>query len=138
MTLPQRIAASGLCLFLVPPAKVRTGGAPKGRLRCARMGSLPAPRLAAWLPPLSPLTARSAGDVPAIETFGIPAKAGGEEAARGGTRCSGREGLSPPLLGRGSHLSRLSSGAATLAPRSQTVGELASCRTRDGVKSNAG
>ena len=36
-------------------------------------------------------------------------------------RCSGREGLSPPVLGNGSHLSRLSSSAASQPHMTETA-----------------
>ncbi len=84
------------------------------------MGSLPAP---AWqhsfhlfllLPPVPPAMCRQ------IETFGIPAKAG-EKKRPEVARCSGREGLSPPVLGNGSHLSRLSSSAAAQPHMTETA-----------------
>ena len=74
-------------------------GAPSGRVLFL-VGSLSAPRLAASLPPLSPLTTCSAGK-PADMDLGLPTQA--EEKKRPEVaRCSGREGLSPPVLGNGS------------------------------------
>jgi hypothetical protein len=58
-------------------------GAPSGRVLFL-VGSLSAPRLAASLPPLSPLTTCSAGERPADMDLESSNSGGGEEAARGG------------------------------------------------------
>ena len=57
---------------------------------------------------------------PQIWTLSLPTQA--EEKKRlEVARCSGREGLSPPVLGNGSHLSRLSSSAAAQPHMTETA-----------------
>jgi hypothetical protein len=91
------------------------------RPRPVLVGSLSAPRLAASLPPPFPAyhLFRWANG-PQIWTLSLPTQA--EEKKRlEVARCSGREGLSPPVLGNGSHLSRLSSSAAAQPHMTETA-----------------
>ena len=77
--------------------------------------------LAASLPPLFPayhLFRMAKG--PQIWTLSLPTQAG-EKKRLEVARCSGREGLSPPVLGNGSHLSRLSSSAAAQPHMTETA-----------------
>ena len=94
-------------------------GAPSGRVLFL-VGSLSAPCLRHRFRPFPRLPPVPHGERPADMDLSLPAQA----ERRSGSRwpvCSGREGLSPPVLGNGSHLSRLSSSAAAQPHMTETA-----------------
>jgi hypothetical protein len=100
-TLPRRVSADrGLPWCCCPPTR-STRRAPKGRVRPQQMGSLPAPRLAAILQPLAPLTRTALFEQSEATASGLPPKACGSRTPEARSRYSCRRQQAYPCRSAG-------------------------------------